>query len=133
MNIRATQWFTPAILLLLYSVSAPPQSSPPSAGNQVTFKAETNLVLVPVVVRDARGDAVSGLSKEDFQLFDNGKAQPIASFTAAETSGQVAEDRSLPSGNAPPQSNTAAPAAQAPAAPMAYRIISSRCCSTICT
>jgi VWFA-related protein len=40
-----------------------------------------NEVLVPVVVRDARGRAVSSLSKDDFQVFDNGKPQALTGFT----------------------------------------------------
>ncbi|HEX3742682.1 MAG TPA: VWA domain-containing protein [Bryobacteraceae bacterium] len=49
------------------------------------FQAETNLVLVPVVVRDAKGEAVGNLTKGDFRLFDNGKEQSIRSFEAEET------------------------------------------------
>jgi VWFA-related protein len=40
-----------------------------------------NLVLVRVVVRDAKGKVVSNLNKEDFQLFDNRKPQTISSFS----------------------------------------------------
>ncbi len=49
---------------------------------QPTFKiqAERNLVLVRVVVHDSKGQAVRNLRKEDFKLFDNGKAQTIAHF-----------------------------------------------------
>ena len=65
-----------------------PAQSPPSADNQevssrdtpTTFKVRVNLVLVRVVVRDASGKVVSGLKKEDFQLFDNRKVQTISSF-----------------------------------------------------
>ncbi len=48
-----------------------------------TFKlqAERNLVLVRVVVRDAKGAAVDNLRKEDFQLFDHGKLQTISQFS----------------------------------------------------
>ena len=45
-----------------------------------TFQSKVNLVLVPVVVRDGQGHAVGNLSKDDFQLFDKGKPQSIASF-----------------------------------------------------
>lgn len=41
---------------------------------------EGNLVVVRVVVRDARGVPVKGLKKESFKLFDQGKEQAIAQF-----------------------------------------------------
>jgi len=69
------------------------------AQSEVRFKAETDLVLVPVVVRDAQGNAVGNLRQEDFQIFDKGKPQVITKFAIEDTAGQVAEDRSLPSGN----------------------------------
>jgi VWFA-related protein len=48
-----------------------------------TFKLQTerNLVLVRVVVRDAKGAAVDSLRQEDFQLFDHGKLQTILHFS----------------------------------------------------
>jgi VWFA-related protein len=46
-----------------------------------TFKVRVNLVLVRAVVRDAKGNAVGNLRKEDFQLFDKGKPQVISQFT----------------------------------------------------
>ena len=48
-----------------------------------TFKlqAERNLVMVRVVVRDAKGATVDSLRKEDFQLFDHGKLQTISHFS----------------------------------------------------
>ncbi len=45
------------------------------------IKVEVNLVLVPVVVKDSSGNPVSGLKKEDFQLFDNGKPQTVSTFS----------------------------------------------------
>jgi VWFA-related protein len=93
---RGSICFAPAVLLLLSSAAAVAQSAPP------TFKAETNLVLVPVVVRDAKGEVVANLGKEDFHLFDNGKEREITSFSLEETSGHVAADRSeSPAGAAP--------------------------------
>lgn len=68
---------------------AKPAEAPTASDNQevatrdtpTTFKVRVNLVLVRVVVRDARGKIVSNLKKEDFQLFDNRKAQTISSFS----------------------------------------------------
>ncbi len=45
------------------------------------LRVERNLVLVRVVVRDSKGKAVSNLRRENFRLFDNGKAQTISGFT----------------------------------------------------
>jgi len=45
-----------------------------------TFKVRVNLVLVRVVVRDEHGKIIDNLKKEDFQIFDNRKAQTISSF-----------------------------------------------------
>ena len=45
------------------------------------LRLDTDLVIVPVVVRDKKGQAVGKLTREDFQLFDKGKAREITSFT----------------------------------------------------
>src|ERR1022692_5003480 len=87
MNVPGASCLT---LLLLTSAALPAQQATPA------FRAETNLVLVPVVVRNANGEPVANLTKADFHLFDNGKEQTIASFSVEETSGQVAQDRSQP-------------------------------------
>jgi VWFA-related protein len=83
---------TPGVLLLLCAAPLPAQQTIPS------FKAETNLVLVPVVVRDAKGEVVGNLSKDDFRLFDNGHERPITTFAVEETSGRAAQDRSVGDG-----------------------------------
>ncbi len=49
--------------------------------SDAAIKVEVNLVLVPVVVKDSNGNPVSGLKKEDFALFDNGKPQTVATFS----------------------------------------------------
>jgi VWFA-related protein len=50
-----------------------------------TFQAKTDLVLVPVVVRDQQGHAVGNLRREDFQVFDRRKPQVVASFSIEST------------------------------------------------
>jgi VWFA-related protein len=56
-----------------------PQATAPAA--PAVIKAKVNEVLVPVVVRDAKGRTVGNLSKDDFKVFDNGKPQTITGFT----------------------------------------------------
>jgi VWFA-related protein len=62
----------------------------PSSSDGVTFKAGVHLVMVPVVVRDAKGQAVGNLTKDDFQLFDKGKRQEITKFIVEQAGGGVA-------------------------------------------
>ena len=44
------------------------------------FKSETALLEIEVRVTDGRGQPVAGLSKEDFELSENGRPQSIATF-----------------------------------------------------
>ncbi len=69
----------------------PPKTEPPKDQPQIaetvtkdepaTFKARVNLVMVPVVVRDKKGNAIGNLKQEDFQLLDKGKPQIISRFS----------------------------------------------------
>jgi VWFA-related protein len=52
------------------------------------FKTRVNLVMVPVVVRDAKGKTVTGLAKSDFLLFDKGKPQTITRFSMERSGAQ---------------------------------------------
>ncbi len=59
------------------------------------FKLRVNVVLVRVVVRDARGKPIPNLKKEDFQLSDNRKPQIISTFaveTPASRAAQISTD-----------------------------------------
>ncbi len=47
----------------------------------IILRTERNLVLVPVVVRDAKGNLVDNLTQKDFRVFDNGKPQQITDFS----------------------------------------------------
>jgi VWFA-related protein len=61
--------------------SASPSQEINSRDELTTFKVKVNLVLVRVVVRDAKGNAIGNLRKEDFQLFDDRKPQVIKEFS----------------------------------------------------
>jgi VWFA-related protein len=47
---------------------------------EVKFTARAELVLIPTLVTDKSGNHISGLTKEDFAVFENGAPQPIATF-----------------------------------------------------
>jgi VWFA-related protein len=51
-----------------------------SAVPSFTIRANTRLVLVDVVVRDKKGEPVTGLKAEDFTVEENGKKQKISVF-----------------------------------------------------
>jgi VWFA-related protein len=105
---RSIAWI--AFLLLTCGVAvsqtaAPPQSpTPPQAADQsapevtshdeaTTFKVNVRLVLVRVVARDSQGRAIGNLRKEDFQLFDNRKAQVITQFSVEQPGSQIAREQ----------------------------------------
>jgi len=57
-----------------------PQVAPPAAREPGTITTETDLVVLPVRVTDATGNFVSGLTQEQFQVYENGRRQPITLF-----------------------------------------------------
>ncbi|HEY6359948.1 MAG TPA: VWA domain-containing protein [Vicinamibacterales bacterium] len=48
---------------------------------QTTFRSAIETVLVTVTVTDANGRLITGLTKADFQVFEDGDAQPVTQFT----------------------------------------------------
>ncbi len=50
------------------------------AGQDATFKVDARLVEVYAAVFDRNGRYIPGLTKEQFQVIDNGKPQPIVTF-----------------------------------------------------
>ena len=62
-----------ASLLASMATAAMPQQEP-------TFHVDVPLVNVFASVTDKAGAPIGGLTKDDFQLFENGKAQTIAVF-----------------------------------------------------
>jgi len=85
---------SPFLTCLLLGAVASAQTPPQSASNArdssaeisthdtaPTFSSGVNLVLVPVVVRDSKGNPVGTLRREDFQLFDKSRPQFISKFS----------------------------------------------------
>src|SRR5271169_5837958 len=79
-----------------------------------TFKANTNLVIINVTVRDKSGKAMEDLKKDQFTLLEDGKPQQIAVFELQRLNGET-----LPALEAPaPTLKTRGPAETKPAAPV---------------
>jgi len=55
----------------------PSEQEPPA----VTFKVEINYVEVDAIVTDARGNLVRTLTKDDFEVLEDGRPQPVSVFS----------------------------------------------------
>src|SRR5580700_710863 len=84
------------LALILFASTLPAQQTPkpedtpnaPTSDSPTTttiFKARTDLVLVPVVVRGKHGDPISNLTVNAFRLEENGKPQTISLFEELQT------------------------------------------------
>jgi len=69
----------------------PEQSSTPDLG---VIRTETRLVLVDTVVTDKKGNYIRDLAQKDFKVWEDGKEQPVTSFSFEEnTSATNAQPR----------------------------------------
>ncbi len=64
------------------SKSAPPQATRPQSDTRARIRAETNLVVVPVTVKNRQGQLVGDLQRDEFRVLEDGVEQKIVSFTA---------------------------------------------------
>ena len=83
--------FTRAItLVLIATLTAGPlaaqQSSPQPTGEvpKLVENIDVHVIGVDVVVTDKKGNAVNGLTKDDFRIFENGLEKPISNFSEIE-------------------------------------------------
>jgi VWFA-related protein len=72
-------WIVGAALLLAAGLKVAAQA-PPS----VTFQVEVNYVDVDTIVTDEKGNFVTGLTREDFEVFEDGKPQKVEMFSYVE-------------------------------------------------
>jgi VWFA-related protein len=110
----STRWPAAAAVLLAGSVlmaQAPPgagqpqqQSQPPVAAQGAqnpTFRVTVDLVTNDVIARDAQGQFVADLTKDDFELYEDGVPQTIASLVLVH--GGRVSNIAVPPAPAPPE------------------------------
>jgi VWFA-related protein len=71
------------VVAVIAFVAERPVSSQQAASQRPKFGTSTAAVMVDVVVRDKKGKPVSGLTAEDFQVFEDGVPQKIIACDAA--------------------------------------------------
>ncbi len=103
------------------AASAPSTNQPaPSNASEMTthdvpvpLTVRVNVVPLRVIVRDQNGNTVANLQRENFQLFEDGKPQPISNFTV-ETLDSISKhvvqaSPAQPAGVAPPNGSAFLP------------------------
>ncbi len=110
--------FALRVPLSAQSASQPPQTTvnanAPEMSSQEPvpiFKVNVKEVMVRVVARDAKGNAVGNLTKDDFQIFDKGKPQVITHFSVEQPGAQAAKEQKTSEQTSGPGGAGAAPAA----------------------
>ena len=65
------------------------QQQQPADVPQFTESTSINIVSVDVVVRDAKGEIVRGLTAKDFSVFEDGKRQVVENFSFQEIADSI--------------------------------------------
>src|SRR6185436_2036093 len=73
-----------ALIALLAGVTLAGQAPPTSLPQTPTFKVQVDYVDVDVLVTDQQGRFVRNLTRDDFQVFEDGKRQSIANFSVVD-------------------------------------------------
>jgi Ca-activated chloride channel family protein len=74
---------TIVVLGVLPSLAWPQKPSPPSShqGDDFTISVNVDMVVLHATAQDHKGTLVSGLGKDDFQVYEDGLLQPIKFFS----------------------------------------------------
>ncbi len=116
------------LVFCIYALLAPAQTLSPGEVRLSShpyqpasiLRLETRLVQLEVVVRDSRGRAVPGLTKDDFAVFDVGKKRELTAFSVETFTAATGE---APKSVNAPNDAGAQPTAPKPAAPVQNRAI----------
>ncbi len=81
------RWILAVPAVLLLTAGFRQKDQPPGKEQEpqnYTIRTTSRLVLLDVSVKDPQGGFVSGLTKEDFRVYENGKLQKITEFANAD-------------------------------------------------
>lgn len=89
-------------LMLIFAIAFDAQTtSPTPPDDDEVVKISTNLIQLDVTVTDSKGNPVTGLKPEDFEVFENGKKQKITNFSFVSSLRQKNETVVDPNSNVP--------------------------------
>ena len=84
-----------ACALTLFGASAWAQTPAAASAPTTTFRARTQMVYLPVVVRDKHGDPVRGLKAEQFHVEQDGRRQKLSVFEEVTNESQANDAKKL--------------------------------------
>jgi VWFA-related protein len=79
--LRAVASFTAAAGVLALVLAGAAAQQPEPGAPSVTFQLEVNYVDIDAVVTDEQGGFVADLTKDDFELYEDGRPQAISTFS----------------------------------------------------
>jgi VWFA-related protein len=82
MLMRYYLHITSFFAVLIFVIAAPSQTPTPTPGqDESVIKISTNLIQIDATVLDRSGKVATGLTGDDFEIFENGKKQKITNFS----------------------------------------------------
>jgi VWFA-related protein len=95
-----------AVVMLVFAASPQSQQTAhqqlAAAPPPLVEKIDVSIVNVDVTVLGRHGEPVPGLARDDFEIFEDGKPQPISNFYAVENAQARTEPRAAAADDAPP-------------------------------
>ena len=79
-----TRLYAPVVLALVATVGLTAQQQDPQEGAVARFSSQVQLVEVYATGTDAKGEPVTGLKREDFEIYENNQIQDVSTFAAGE-------------------------------------------------
>jgi VWFA-related protein len=83
-KLASTVFFLLFLIFPAILFSQTPSSTPPETVDKDVVRISTNLIQIDATVLDKNGKIVTGLTADDFEIYENGRKQPITNFSFVE-------------------------------------------------